>query len=112
LKVTLPLLHTLERMQPSHRGIIIAHLDDASRQIIYDSIAEVLRSSEISDARRLRLKQLLHPYKDNLRYLIRDRVSPRQKKKTLDLIGGEGLKPILSAAVPLLVGEFKQLALS
>jgi len=111
LKVTLPLLHCLERMQPTHRSVILAHLDEPSREDIYQSVGEVLRSPEVPDARRLRLKRLLRPYKDNLRYLAREKASPVVKREKLKLIGGDGIKPVLSTAVPLLLDAFKRLDL-
>jgi hypothetical protein len=104
--VVLPLLHVLKSVKPEHRVILLAHLDDPSRDALYEAINRVLKSDKLPARRRRFLKSKLEPYKDHLRYLADASKSPARKKKRLTQIGGGPMTYVLRDAVPLLLDLF------
>lgn len=104
--VVLPLLHALKSIKPEHRVIILAHLDDETRDALYEAITHVLRSDRIPFRKRLFLKSKLKPYKNHLRYLTSEKRSGEQKKKRLTQIGGGPMAYVLREAIPLLLDVF------
>jgi hypothetical protein len=104
--VVLPLLHVLKSVKPEHRVILLAHLDDSSRDALYEAINQVLCSEKIPVRKRLFLKSKLEPYKGHLRYLADAKKGPVGKKKRLAQIGGGPMTHVLREAVPLLLDLF------
>lgn len=102
-EVYLPLLAALKALDPKHRVIVLSHLDDVTRDRIYEVIGDVLRSRKLPLEKRLRLKSELEPHKEDFRYLLDVRKSPLQKKKKLMQIGGTPMSQMLNTALPLLL---------
>lgn len=107
-KVILPLLNVLRSIKPEQRQILLAHFDDSTRDLIYNTISEVLKSERIPLRQRLSLKTKLDPFKSDLRYLTHPRKGKSGKKKRLNQIGGGPMNHILKAAIPLLLNIFPQ----
>lgn len=107
-RVLLPVLGVLRSMKPEQRIILLAHLDDPTRDALYRTIGEVLHSDKVPRKRRLTLKGKLEPYKKELRYLANaKRTSASRKKRALAQIGGGPLSHVLGAAIPLLLDTFR-----
>lgn len=105
-KVLLPLLHVLKSIQPQQRQILLAHFDDATRDLLYATIAEVLRSSRVPFQKRLFLRAKLSPYKNDLRYLNSPKKTKEQKRKKLQQLGAGPVNHIFRTAIPLLLNLF------
>lgn len=105
-KVLLPLLHVLKSVKPEQRQILLAHLDDDTRDLLYGTITEVLRSSKVPFRKRLFLKSKLEPYKRDLRYLSNPQKSKIEKRKKLSQMGAGPMQLILRTAIPLLLNLF------
>ena len=88
-------------MKPSHRKIIIAHLDNDSLDCICEAITNILHNPNLTPHQLNKLRKQLSPYKNSLRYLSKK--NRKNKKKKLIEIGGNPLTYILSAAIPLLI---------
>lgn len=105
-RVLLPLLEVLKSVKPEQRVIILAHLDDPTRDVLYKTIGRVLKSSKLPISKRLFLKSKLAPFKTELRELVDDRKSSRQKKKRLTQMGAGPMSYVLRAAIPLILNTF------
>ena len=105
-QVMLPLLHVLKSLKPEHRVILLAHLDDVTRDGLYEAIDTVLRSDRLPFRKRLFLKSKLAPYKEQLRYLADRKRSSREKRKRLPQIGGGPMSYVLKEAIPLMLSIF------
>lgn len=105
-KSLLPFLHVLKSLKARDRIIILAHLDDETRDSIYKTISQVLRSNKVPIQNKLYLRDKLKSHKDNLRYLINQKKSSTQKKKKLTQIGGSPLSVLLNTALPLMLNLF------
>lgn len=105
-KVLLPLLEVLKTVKPDQRVILLAHLDDKTRDLLYQTIQRVLTSDRIPFRKRLFLKSKLNNYKHDLRYLADQRKSPGAKKRKLAQVGAGPMTYILRAAIPLLLNVF------
>lgn len=99
----LPLLEALKTVKPHFRVILLGHLDDRTRDALYQTVTKVLRADH--DRRsKLRLRKLLGAYKDQLRDLgAESRKSANHKKKTLAQIGAGPMSHVLKSAIPLLL---------
>lgn len=106
-KVILPLLHILKSLKPDQRIIVLAHLDDKTRDILYQTIVWVLRGKKLPHGSRQYLRSKLKSFQKEFRYLGDAGKTERSKKKKLMQIGGGPLKHVLSLAVPLLLDTFK-----
>ncbi len=104
----LPLLEVLRKMKPAHRVIVLAHLNDATRDDIYATVAKVLTSRSISESEKVRLRRKLGPHKQLLRYLAdgNKRKNKRKKKDVLMQVGAGPMGHVLSAAVPMMLDLF------
>jgi hypothetical protein len=103
LRTILPFLQTMKELKPAQRGIMLAHLDDNSCQILCEAAANVLTNPRITKQRK-KLREALLPHKKILRTLAT--TNGRNvgfKRKTLYKLGANPLGYILSAAVPLLL---------
>jgi hypothetical protein len=106
--VLLPLLQVLKSLEPEQRIIILAHMDDRTRDAIYETITRVLTSDKIPFERRLRLKSELADHKDCFRCLVDKKSGKRERKKKLAQVGGGVMTPVLKAAIPLLLNMFEK----
>ena len=104
--VALPLLYALKTMRPEQRVIVLAHLDDVSKDLLYQTINKVLSSEELPFRRRLQLRDKLRPYRSQLRYLADGKKTPQQKRERLTQIGGGPMGHVLKEALPLLLHLF------
>lgn len=103
LREVIPFLQTFKDLRPNQRSILIGHIDDKSCEILYEAIANVLRSPRISDGQRKKLRKILQAHKSCLRSLISNKTSRTLKRKKLQQIGGFPLATILATAVPLVL---------
>lgn len=104
--VALPLLYVLKSMRPEHRVIVLAHLDDETRDLLYKTINRVLSSDRVPIRRRLLLGERLKPYKKQLRQLADEKRSPATKRRRLTQLGGGPMSCVLREAIPLLMHLF------
>lgn len=104
--VLLPLLHALKGVRPDHRVILMAHFDDKTRDALYETITNVLRSEKVPFEKRLFLKTKLAEHRDDLRYLSNKKKSSKQKQKRLAQIGGGPMSHVLDLAIPLLLNLY------
>ena len=106
-KVLLPLLSLLKGMRSSQRVILLSHLDDKTRDALYQTINSVLKSEAVPARKRMFLRSKLLPFKADLRYLASRRKTSSQKKKKLTQMGGAPLGYILATAIPLLLNLYQ-----
>ena len=107
-KTILPLLNVLETLSGDDRVIVLAHLDDCSRNALTSLISMVIRSKHTHDIERALLRQELAPYKKDVRYLIDTKFKNKKKKKEhLVKIGGGPLRTILQTGIPILLKLFQ-----
>ena len=104
--VILPLLGALKDMRPDQRVIIMHHLDDETRDCLYEVIEHALCDTRLPPRRRTHLRTKLMPHKHDWRYIIDPRRPPKMRKKKLLQLGGGPFSHILRAAVPLLLDIF------
>ena len=103
----MPLLDVLQSLPPDKMKILISHLDDKTRDGLYETIALTLTSPKISTQRRMQLRKKLLSHKDHLRNMMQVRQGPCAKKVKLMQMGGGPMKTMLKAAIPLLLSSFK-----
>jgi hypothetical protein len=104
----LPLLNVLEELDFNHRTIVLAHLDDCSRDALITLISIVIRSKHVQDVEQELLRQELAPYKKNIGYLVNNKFKNKKKKReNLVKIGGGPLSTILQTGIPILLRLFK-----
>ena len=103
----LPLLSILKRIKPSERIIIMSHIDDVTRDALYETINHVLTSESIPLRKRLLLKAKLTPFKNDFRFLTSKKRSSVAKKKKLTMMGGAPLGYVVKTAIPLLLDLYK-----
>ena len=106
IRVLLPLLQVLKEVRPDQRVILMAHFDDKTRDSLYETITNVLRSEKVPFDKRLFLKSKLASYKSDLRYLSNKSKSPTQKRRKLSQIGGGPMSHVLKLAIPLLLNLY------
>ena len=104
----LPLLHVLRTIRPEQRVILLAHFDDQTRDALYATIGQVLKSNKVPIRNRLLLKAKLFAHKDKLRYLADKKKTSTSKRRKLAQIGGSPMKYILKTAIPLLLNLFTE----
>ncbi len=102
----IPLLHVLRSLKSSDRVIILAHLDDETRDGLYATINSVLKSDKVPIETKLILNRKLRPHSGCLKHITCDKTSAKIKKKNLTQMGGGPLKVILQAALPLMLDLF------
>lgn len=105
-RVLLPLLEVLKSVKPDQRVIILAHLDDQTRDLLYKTIYKVINSDKIPFAKRRFLNSKLTPFKNELRDLGDANKTLFQKKKRLIQVGGGPMSYVLRAAIPLILDTF------
>ncbi len=104
--VILPLIGALKDMRPDQRIIVMHHLDDETRDRLYEVIEHALCDTRLPPRRRTHLRTKLMPHKHDWRYIIDPRRPPNMRKKKLLQLGGGPFSHILRAAVPLLLDIF------
>lgn len=104
----IPLLQTLKELKPTHRSIMLGHMNDESCEAIYKAVRNVLQSNKIGTKEKKNLRSKLLPYKNEVRALSNDKKSRKSKRKTLLQLGGFPLSTILSVAIPLLLQAIKK----
>lgn len=102
-KIVISLLQTLKELKPNHRVILLSHLDDKSTDALFDSIRRVLRASSLPLSTRQRLRRVLSPHKESVRFIADSRNSRVARKKKMVQMGGFPIAALLGAAVPLIV---------
>lgn len=107
-RAILTFLQTLKGLRPAQRTTILSHLDHESCEVLYETISNVLRNPDVTPSRRIRLRSVLSPHKNTLRFLSSKQRSLSSKKKRLPQMGGFPLAAILSAAIPLLLGLLRK----
>ena len=107
-RIILPLLDLLQSLPPERMRIFISHLDDKTRDQLYETVMLSLTSSKIPFRKRLFLKTKLAPFRQHLTVLASRRASPSAKKTKLAQIGGAPMKYVLRLAIPVLLGTFRQ----
>lgn len=107
-KVLLPLLGVLKKLPSSDRVILMSHLDDKTRDTLYETIAHVLRSPSVPMRKKLFLKSKLGPFKKHLRFLADKRKPSKLKKNRLTQMGGAPMGYVLRTAVPLLLNLYQK----
>jgi len=108
-EVMIPLLNVLKKLPSSSRVIILAHLDDKTRDKLYRTITLVLRSRKVPADRRQFLKARLAPFKKQLDVISgKKKFSSPLKKSKLLQVGGGPMKHILSTALSLLLKTFEK----
>ena len=85
----------------------MSHLDDVSRDALYETINKVLTSNSVPLRKRQYLKSKLMPFKNDLRFLADRRKSSTFKKKKLTQMGGAPMGVLLRTAVPLMLNLYK-----
>jgi hypothetical protein len=103
LRAMLPFLQVLKDLSPNQRAIILAHIDEASCETIYETVSNVLKNRSVSDTDARKLRKILAPHKGCLRSLASKRLSSTQKRRKLYTIGGLPLGTILGVGIPLLL---------
>jgi Mg/Co/Ni transporter MgtE len=106
LRKVLPFLQVLRELRPGQRSILLSHLDDESCEMVYEAVANVLKNSKVTAAKRRRLKKALEPHKKCLRTLISKKSSKSTKRKNLAAVGGFPIGTILATALPILLDLF------
>ena len=100
----LPLLEALKSMKPHLRVIVLSHLDDKTRDRLYEAITKVLQSgTKMSDRERRYLTRRLSPYKTQFRVLTAKNKTKRAKKKVLAQVGAGPMSLVLRSGIPLLL---------
>ncbi len=102
----LPLLNVLKSLKSSDRVIILAHLDDETRDGLYVTINTVLKSEKVPIETRLKLQNKLKHHQDCIKHITSDKTSPKTKKKKLTQLGGGPMKSIIQAALPMMLNLF------
>ena len=102
----IPLLNVLKSLSSNDRIIILAHLDDETRDLLYLTISSVLRSEKVPIETRLKLKKKLLPHKAKFRVVTRQDASSQLRKKKLHQLGGSPLKLMIDTALPLMLNLF------
>lgn len=102
-RLLLPLLHALLRTPEDCRVILLSHLDDKTRDGIYEAIACTLTSSHVPLRKRLFLKSKLSNFKREFKVLASPKATPRQKKTSLCMVGAGPMRHLMRAAIPLLI---------
>lgn len=101
-KELLLLFSLLKQLKHKQRVGVIKYLDEKSTESLYEAIHNVLHNKNVSPQRRNRLKRILRPHKNLLRYLGNKKRSKKIKQQKLAEIGGSPLALILSTAIPIL----------
>ena len=105
LKTCIPFIHAIKSVPSKYRPIILDHLDNNSREILYATIEKVVKAKPETHTKGVvkKVKKYCGLHKDKFRYLSKVKGSSLRKKKILSQVGGFPLAAILSTAVPILI---------
>jgi len=109
-KVVLPLLQTLMGMTPAQRTVIVAHLDEASQDMLIDTIEYVVKTArkKIPQDKADGLSALLTEHKCDVRYMCNRKHPGKLRRRRMRQMGGFPLGLILSTAIPMLFSLLKK----
>ncbi len=106
IRQLLPLLQVLKSMKPADRIIMMSHLSNEAKDVLFKTVTHVMSSNNLSGGRRRLLKSKLAPYKNILTYFTSSRSTPAGRRKRVVQLGGSPMNYILGAALPLFVNLF------
>lgn len=103
-RVVLPLLQTLMGMTPAQRTVIVAHLDDASQDMLIDTVDYVVKKGrkKLPKDKADSLAGLLSEHKSDVRYMCNRKHVAKLRRRRMRQMGGFPLGLIISTAIPLL----------
>lgn len=110
-KNIIPLLTVLRSIRPSYRVIILAHLDDVTRDNICEALKYILVSDKVPLEEKIKLDKKVKREKDNNNYqsLFKKRKSSNRKRKDLLRMGGAtSMAYILKTAIPYLLDVYRK----
>lgn len=108
-KHVLPLLGVLKSLKPADRVIVLSHLDDITRDRLYETINHVLSTaSPLPAAKKTLLKKRLWKHRDDLRFVTDARKRAGERRKRLLQMGGAPMGYLLKTAVPLLLNLYSK----
>jgi len=108
-KYVLPLLGVLKTLKPADRIIVLSHLDDITRDRLYETINHVLSTaSPLPAAKKKLLKRRLWKHRDDLRFVTDANKRSGERKKRLLQMGGAPMGYLLKTAVPLLLNLYSK----
>ena len=99
-KEHIPLIHALKEMRPSRRAVMLCHLDAKTNKYLCEVIGSIVSRPRMSTDEAKQLRKHLSRHKDNLREVIKLRMSPEKKKALLKKLSGRPLDVILESALP------------
>ena len=104
----LPLLDVLKRVEADDRLILLSYFDNETRDLLYETIVCVLQSDKVPLQKRLHLKRVLSPFKEELRHAAKQFGGGDSGSATVHFAraGGRPLGELIDAAIPLLVDFF------
>lgn len=109
IKKVLPLLDTIKNIRPKQRVVLFSHMDDETRDMIYQSLTHLLTSQKVPVKTRLMLKKKLNPFRKSFQLLMDKKKSPKFKQKVLLQMGGApSMSYALRQAIPALLDMFKK----
>ena len=106
-KLILPLLDTLKSLPPDRMKILLSHLDDQTRDALYETITYTLSSEKVPFRKRLFLQSQLRPYRNDIRLLASRKVGSSVKKARMAQLGGGPMTHVLRTAIPLMLNTFR-----
>lgn len=107
LEKILPMLQSLKKASPKYRPILLSHMDGPSCNAMYETIHNVLTNPRVPVGQRKKLRKMLFPYKNELRYLATQLNSETKKRKLIQMGGTIPFGSILSTAIPLLLNVLR-----
>jgi SOS response regulatory protein OraA/RecX len=106
-KLVLPLLGILKKLNSADRVIILSHLDNVSRDKLYETINHVLsKKSALPEVKKKQLKKKLWNFRADLRFLSHKSRSPKEKRRRLLQMGGGPMGYVIKTAIPLLLNLY------
>jgi len=104
----LPLLSVLKSLRAPQRVIVLAHLDDVTRDKVYQCINLTLHHrSHLPPQIKKRLRRRLWKEREDLRCFSCGKSSKALKKKKLLQLGGAPMGYLLKSMVPLMLKLYK-----
>ena len=99
----LPLIHILRDLSPDYRMIILSHLDEISRDLMYRALRSVLFSNdEIMGSKKSEIvNNFLQPHSKDVSYMLDPFKSETMRKQKLIKVGGAAIQPVLDACIPI-----------
>jgi hypothetical protein len=102
LKRLYPLLELLVRLPVNDRETLLTFLNEEGCGGIYECIHNGLCNTEIPKNNRKAISKNLRSEKAIYRYLLKNSVSPKRKRKKLIQVGRGGLGTLINSVLPML----------